>query len=239
MKPELTSLYAPPPPVRPEHCSGLEAQLLRRFDARPLPGRRWLRSRPVRRLALGTALVAGLAAASQTPVEHSVAVGHRFTITLPEGAPLPPLDTFSAVFRDSEPQAPGPQSATVALRAQRGQDQQLTLEADVWSDASPSDVEARLRALPALAGASISVATLEGQAHETLAERLGEQLFDLPADPAAIEAARERLQAALAARGDTGKVDVEVDESTPGQKRVTVKVSKETPESGAEVPAGH
>lgn len=239
MKPDLTALYAPPPDARPEHRSGLEAELLRHFDASPRPAPRWLHSRPVRRLALGSALVAGLAAASQAPVEHPVEVGHRFTITLPPGTPLPPLDALASAFQEPPPNPPAPEQARVEVRARGGQEQ-VTLEADVWSDASPSDIESRLGALPALAGATISVTTLEGKAHETLAERLGEELFNVPMDPAAIEAARERLQAELAAQGIKAQVDVQVDDGAEGQKRVTVKVTKEASDEGsAGEPSGH
>jgi hypothetical protein len=239
MNPDLIALYAPPPDARPEHHTGLEAELLRHFDASSRPAPRWLHSRPLRRLALGSALVAGLAAASQAPVEHAVEVGHRFTITLPPGTPLPPLDALSSAFHEPPPSTPGPEEARVEIRA-HGSQGQVTLEADVWSDASPSDIESRLSALPALAGATISVTTLEGKAQETLAERLGEELFNVPMDKAAIEAARERLQAELAAQGVKAQVDVQVEDGAQGQKRVTVKVTKEaSDEDSPGAPVGH
>ena len=239
MKPELASLYAPPPAARPEHASGLESELLRRFDARPRPSQRWVRSRPLRRLALGTALLAGLAAASQAPVEHTVAVGLRFGITMPPGAPLPPPDIIASAFHSDTPLAPGETQVRVDLRVQRSPAAPLTLWADVWSDASASAMESKLRALPALSAATITVTPLEGQARETLGELLGEQLFNLTSDPVAIAAAREKLQAELAARGEQATVDVEVDDSQPGQKRVMVKVTKDAPAEGAsEAPSG-
>jgi hypothetical protein len=235
MTPNLSPLYPPPPAPRPGHGPALESELLRRYDGRPRPAQRWFSSRPVRRLALGSVLVAGLAAASQTPVERAVEVGHRFTIALPPGAALPPPDTFDKAFRGSEPPAPGKQEAHVELQVRLEEGRGPVLEADVWSEASPADVEARLRAVPAFAGATVTVTPLEGRVRESLAARLGQELFDIPLDAASLEAARERLQAELTARGEKGQVDVQVDDSEPGKHRVMLKVTREAPaEKGPE-----
>jgi hypothetical protein len=236
MTSDLSPLYPPPPAPRPEHRSALESELLRRFDARPQPSQRWLRKRPVRRLAFGSVLVAGLAAASQTPVEHAVDVGHRFTVALPPGAALPPPDTFGRALRGAEPATPGKHEVQLELHVRMEEGQGPVLEADVWTEASPADIEARLRAVPEFAGATVSVAPLEGRVRESLAARLGHELFDTPSDPASLEAARQRLQAELAARGEKGQVDVQVDDSEPGQHRVTLKVTRQAPAEGA--PAG-
>ncbi|HXX31707.1 MAG TPA: hypothetical protein VEJ89_13475 [Myxococcaceae bacterium] len=233
MMPDLAALFPAPPPPRPEHAAALESELLRRFDARPAPARRAVLSRPVRRLAFGSLLVAGLAAASQAPVDRAVVVGHRFTIALPAGAALPPPDALSDALRGPAPAGPGAYERQVALRVSQRDGEGPTVVADVWSDVPPADVEARLRALPDLAGAAIGVSPLEGRMHESLARWLGHDLLDLPSDPASVEAARQKLQAELAARGEQGQVDVQVDDSQPGQKRVMVKVTKDAEDDGA------
>ncbi|HMK72081.1 MAG TPA: hypothetical protein VK454_02010 [Myxococcaceae bacterium] len=226
--PDLSALYPAPPPPRPEHQAALESELLRRFDARAVPGRRRGLGRPARRLAFGSLLVAGLAAASQAPVETSVVVGHRFTMVLPAGAPPPPPDALGSAISGAEPQEPGAHQLQVELRVDPPQDGQgLTLVADVWSDAPPADIEARLRNLPDLAGASLTVAPLEGQIRQSIAQRFGHDVFDIPSDPASVEAARQKLQAELSARGEKGTVNVEVDDSQPGKHKVMVKVTKD------------
>lgn len=237
MTPDLAALYPPPPAPRPQHAAALEADLLRKFDARPAPARRWLHSRPARRLAFGTVLVAGLAAASQAPVDGSVPVGFRFRITLPAGAPLPPRDALAQALRGDEAAAPGAHQTQVELRVMRDETQAFTVQADVWSEASPADVETRLRALPELATATITTTALEGQVHQTLAQLLGQELFDLPTDPASIEAARQKLQAKLSADGRPAQVDLQVDDSEPGKKRVTVKVTRDEAEVAPEPPS--
>ena len=229
MTPDLATLYPQPPAPRPEHAPALEAELLHRFDARPLPGRRWLRSRPVRRLAFGSVLVAGLAAASQAPVDASVPVGYRFLIALAPGGQLPPRDSLAQALRGDVATTAGTHQAQVEMRVLRDESQQDTIQADVWSEASPA-VEARLRALPELAGATITITAIEGQVHQTLAQLLGQELFDLPSDPASIEAARQKLQAKLSADGRDAQVDLQVDDSEPGKKRVTVKVTRDQDE---------
>jgi len=237
MMPDLSTLYPAPLPPRQEHQAALESELLRRFDARAVPPRRRGLGRPVRRLAFGSLLVAGLAAASQAPVETDVVVGHRFTIVLPAGGPLPPPDALASAIQGAEPQNSGAHQLQVELRAYPPQGGQgLTLVADVWSDASPADIEARLRNLPELAGATLTVAPLEGQIRQSIAQRLGHDVFDIPSDPASVEAARQKLQAELAARGEKGKVDVQVDDSEPGKHKVMVKVTKDGEEEASPAP---
>lgn len=236
MMPDLSALYPAPPPFRPEHQAALESDLLRRFEARAVPARRRGLGRPARRLAFGSLLVAGLAAASQAPVETDVVVGYRFTVVLPAGAPLPPPDALAQAIRGAEPQEPGAHQLQVELRAYPPQGQGPTLVADVWSDASPADIEARLRNVPDLAGATVTVTPLEGQIRQSIAQRLGHDVFDIPSDPASIEAARQKLQAELAARGEKGKVDVQVDDSEPGKHKVMVKVTKDGEEEPSPSP---
>jgi hypothetical protein len=230
MTPDLATLYPQPPAPRPEHAPALEAELLRRFDARPLPVRRWLHSHPVRRLAFGSVLLVGLAAASQAPVEGSVPVGYRFLVALPPGGELPPRDALARALRGDEVTSAGDHQVQVEMRVLRSEDQQLSIQADVWSEASPAEVESRLRALPELASATFTTTALEGQVHQTLAQLLGQELFDLPSDPATIEAARQKLQAKLSADGRDAQVDLQVDEGAPGKKRVMVKVTRDQTE---------
>jgi hypothetical protein len=239
MRPDISALYPPPPPPRAGHQGALESELLRRFDARPASVHRGWHKGPSRRLGLGLSLLAGLAAASQAPVERAVAVGHHFLVTLPLGAPLPPLDAFGSAFRGARPTAFVKQEFRAEDFSRPGQARQLTLEADVWNDVPPAETEARLKALPALAGATVVVTPLKAQLRQTLATRLGEELFNLPADRASVEAARKRLQAALGAEGEGGQVELEVDGPESGQRRVRVKVTPSgVQEDGAGPPLG-
>jgi hypothetical protein len=236
MMPDPSPLYPAPPPPRPEHEAALESDLLRRFDARLVPARRRGLARPARRLAFGSLLVAGLAAASQAPVESDVVVGHRFTLVLPSEAPLPPPDALGRALRGPEPKEPGAHQLQIELHVYPPEDKGLTVVADVWSDASPTDIEARLRSVPELAGATLTVSPLEGRIRESFAQRLGHEMFDIPSDPASVEAARQKLQAELAARGEKGKVDVQVDDSEPGKHKVMVKVTKDGDDEGSTPP---
>jgi len=225
MNRELTALYPPhrnPPPGQRE---ALEQELLGKWRSRAAD--RAGQPNRLRRVALGGLLLAGTAAASQLPIDTLLTVGQHVSIRLQPGASLPPPDALSEAFASAPEPAGTRTAARTQLRVTLDESGQPTIEADVWSSTSLADLESRLRAIPGLAKAEISLSPLQGPSRETLLGVLEQALLDVPPDPAAVAAARARLQSDLAARGIDGQVDLQVDEPAPGQKRVRVRTTRQ------------
>ncbi len=232
MMPDELSRALRGPEVRPDpsHRDRLEQRLLAAYDARvssPRAARPWSR----RMLAAG-AVVVCLTAVGQLPTEYPVEVGKRVRLALPPGA------TTASELPERIGQAfvaDGARNVEVKAKMRRTASGAM-LSIEVWGDRLLPDAEAmtRLRRLPEMDAASLSIETLEGRIEDNLAGSLRRSLFRLPASPEERELARQRLIEELRRReGDDADVDVDVDEDG---SRVRVRVQKRAP--AGDVPPG-
>jgi hypothetical protein len=102
------------------------------------------------------------------------------------------------------------------------------MQIELWGEAipDPEGLEARLRALPSLHGANISVLPMEGHLHRTLGAKLGYELLRFSPSPDAQARARAKLiEAVRAEEGQDAAVDVTVVDEH-GQRKVQIRVEK-------------
>ncbi len=216
----------PAPDAASAHRERLEGELLAVFDrtvgasARP-PSRGWMR------YATAAACLLCLVTATQVPAGYKVEVGKRVSLSLPAGA-FAPDELMADVTRAMRT----PQTKVVDVRVQRRFEKEhlgpQVLQVDGWGDGLAPDAEAlaRLRALPALQGAGVQLAPLEGRVPATLLGAVSRRLFHSATTPEAREAARQRLIEELR-RVEGPGADVEVDvEEGGGKHRIRVKVKK-------------
>lgn len=223
-------------PVDPAQREVLKAALLarhaQRYPVRTARAHPWLP-----RLLMAGALCALLAVSFAAPAEHEVEVGRRLTLVLKgeSGPPSPQL--FRPLLEQIiEPPATGEQphrSRELQVRLERKADG-LTLQVELWGARLVPGAAERLRAgLPALKDAAITDEPLRGRVRTRLGLDLGRRLLGLTDDPEQIAAARARLQADLAARGQEGEVDIKVETGADGQRKVRVQVEAKTTEAGS------
>jgi hypothetical protein len=209
----LLGAATPPPDPAP-----LEDRLLSRFDALQTPEtlmtpRSWLRTS-----AVAAGLLVAAAAASQAPADFAAEIGKRIEIRSP--APLGPEAVRAAV----EALRGGALRLRVEVRVERRGDGPVLTRIDLWGDtAGMQEVDRILRrAVPALAGADITVSGVEGTVHGNVggavARLLGRR--DLSPDQLA-EAIRREVQ-----KAEPGaQVDVNV-EREGDRERVEVRARK-------------
>lgn len=228
IEPTLRRIHHRPTDPRPEHAEELEAQLLSKFDARPVKRRRrfWL---------LGVGAVA-LAGACVAPASYEMDMGYSMTIALDEdgnGAELSvdpkalaahiqdnfPVDDFKILARKSLHETDAGQVATLKL--------QLILAGPFDID----EVEASVvEAFPALGDAQMEVEVLDGTVQGTVGGLLGQRALGLELDDESIEQTRARIVADLQARGlaDNARIQI-TEEETPHGRRREVRVEVEKP----------
>ena len=226
-------------PVDPAQREGLKAALLARHAklyAEQQAGQRPQRAHPwLPRLAMAGALAALLLVSFAAPAERELEVGRRITLVL-AGEDAPPPDP----------------KLLVPLLEQLGKTRQiqvqlkklpagLTLQVELWGAQLAPDAAERLRAaIPELRGAAITDEPLRGRARTRLGLIWGRRLLGLTEDPAQIAAARAWVEADLAARGEHGKVDIQVERGADGRRKVRATVEshktevREVPEPPAQ-----
>lgn len=206
------------------HRARLERELLAAWDARPRGAPPPVRTHWVRFATAAVFLVA-LVSATAVPAQYRVELGRRVTVVLPRGAALPPPslgERIAGLFVD--PQAREREVGLKLLR-QPGQGPQVVV--DLWCDRVVKDEAAALaavRALPGLAGAEVTLETLEGEVRDNVMGLLGHRLLRRGGSPEEREAARAQLIELLRQR-EGAEVDVQVDR-VGGQERMRVKVRK-------------
>jgi hypothetical protein len=197
--------------------SALEAELLAEFDRRHPPRTRTRRARLAPLLA-AAALAAGILAAAGAPAEYAAELGQRIEVRAPPGGQLPRGDALAGLIEAGLASAGGAhKEAEVRVLVKEGEE---VVRVDVWG-APIEGIAERLR--PALASAPVQVTTLSGPVRTSVLGLFAHRFLKLRGDPQALEAARRELQAALAAEGRAGTVEVD----TPGGgKRVRVRVKQ-------------
>ena len=204
------------------HRDQLESQLLAEYDRRH-PQRRRPRARFAPLLAAAV-LLFGIGVAARAPADYAVELGQRIEVHLPEGVELPPQEELRPILRGGAEAGGGSREIRVQVERRRGEG--TILRIDLWG--APIDgIAARLKArLPSLASAPIVVQPLSGRVRTNVAGLLRERLLHGGANPAQVEEARRELEAELRKQGETGKVNLEVDDSVPGQREIKVKVEE-------------
>lgn len=236
LRKSLGRLLEPSPKPRPEHRAALEEKLLAEFrESYPKEEAYKMKKFGMRKALLVAAalMMVGIAACA-TPADIEVDVGKRVSIALPEGTP-PPEDpeAIVSIVRGSGTTA----QVDLRMKMQNGQG---VLEIEMWGNGlSKEPVADKVRAaVPALAKAEIREEMLEGKVRGTLGAKLGHELLDLDViDESDVEVAKEQVMKQLAAQGVTGKVDVDIQNDGPGQRKVRIKVEGPDCEPGQEMPA--
>lgn len=176
---------------------------------------------PLQRFVFASVLVLGLGTALAAPAEYPVEVGKRVAIRVahPSGTePRPGQIVPKLDLRG--------QNVQVDAKVKQLPDGSLEMQLDLWGDAIPGDLEARVRtAFPELKDAQVTVTSLEGTVRTTQAGKIGHELLDAGKDPAKLEAARREVQARLEAENPGAQVEVQVSPDGREQK-VTVKKVK-------------
>ena len=218
---------------RPEHKAALEEKLLAEFQKLHPKEEKYTMKRFGMRKALlvAAALMMVGVAACAAPADIEVDVGRRISIELAAGAE-PPADPEAIVnvIRGNG------STAQVDFRMMM-QNGKRTFDIEVWGNGlskAPFADEIRA-AVPELAKAEIREEVLEANVHGTLGEKLGHDWLNLDViDENDVEAAKEQVMKQLAARGVTGKVDVDVQNEGDGKRKVKVRVEREDCEPGQE-----
>jgi hypothetical protein len=215
----------------PDHRRALEARLLARYDQlHPQPQETSMKTRRHgMQLAFLAVLAVALGAAAQAPAQLSKQVGTR--VEIEPAAPIDPADIRKAIdsLRE-EPQGGfgGSQASSREVLVRRIQTPRGSrLQIDLFGDPVRSDAEERLRAaLPQLRDAAVRVSPIDASVETSVAGKLA---FDLLGrDPSGLDAneLKRRVQKQLHAAGESGDVDVRVDDEG-GKRRVEVRVKQE------------
>jgi hypothetical protein len=217
------------PPVDPAHRARLEGELLAAYERRMVASPVRPAARPVWvRYAPAFAVLLCLVTATRVPAGYKVEVGKRITLVLAPGTPLP--ERLGGEVAEAL-RAPGARVMDVRVRQLRHGGAPDVLRVDVWGDALADDAEAeaRLRALPGLAGVQVQLERLEGRVHDNLLGALRHRLFRSDASPAERAEARVRLIEELR-RVEGNDVNVEVDVDEGGRTRVRLKKQRRVQE---------
>ncbi|MBS2024099.1 MAG: hypothetical protein JST92_16980 [Deltaproteobacteria bacterium] len=184
------------------------------------------------RLAVAFVFVLGLGAASRAPADYAVEVGRRIEIS----AAKPAKDWPSPMELQPVLQQLG-HTHEVQFKAMRSPDG-VKYSIEMWGQSIAADAVEQLRsAFPALREATITETPIEATAKGHLSDKIGLKLFNVKSDPAAIEQAKKELLEQLRARGEDGKVDIQVEDGDNGKRQVRVQVEKvEKREVGADAP---
>jgi hypothetical protein len=155
-----------------------------------------------------------LAAASQVPSQYSLTVGELLIVTVRPGGPPPRRELMMALLERAG-------ASEARVRVHHGTTGNL-LVMQLWGERLPKDLAARVRA--AFPAAQVSERPLTGNVHGSLLDKLGYELLAL-SDPSKIEQLRATMVKELAARGESGSVDISMtDIDGRRQPRVLVKV---------------
>jgi hypothetical protein len=221
----------------PGHQKALEARLLARYDQLyPQPEENPMKifaRRHGMQLAFVAVLAVALGAAAQVPAQLSKQVGTRVEIETSAPFHLDPaqLRKLTDALQD-EPRGGfgGPaverHVREVQMRHMRSPDS-ARLVIDFFGEPLAADAEARLRAaVPELKDATMRISAIDASVQTNMAGKLAHDF--LGHDPAGLSAEelKRRVQEQLRASGETGDVDVHVDQDG-NKRRVEVMIKKE------------
>ncbi len=206
----------------PAHRERLEGELLAAYDARrwTAPARRgwaW------RRWAFAACALFAVWPISQVPASYTVEVGTQVEMELPSGAD--PSATADALIAALAPlREPTGQVGELRARISQREPGGTQLSLEVWSvGLSDAALEARVHAVPGLAGVPVRLTRLAGKVTDTLAG-LAKHLLRRGATPEERERARRAVVEALQQQeGADAHIQVEV---SPDGRRLQVNVRK-------------
>jgi hypothetical protein len=217
----------------PDHRRALEARLLARYDQlhpqpKEMPMQTFAR-RHATQLAFAAVLAIALGAAAQAPAQLTKQVGTR--VEIETAASIDPADLRKAIESlQEEPQGgfggPERRAREVLIRRIRTPDG-ARLQIDLFGDALRADAEQRLRAaLPQLRDATVRISAIDASVETSVAGKLAFDLLGREPSGLSAEELKRRVQEQLRAAGETGDVDVKVDDDG-GKRRVEVRVRKD------------
>ncbi|MFL5376483.1 MAG: hypothetical protein ACJ787_01115 [Myxococcales bacterium] len=217
----------------PDHRRALEARLLARYDQlhpqpKEMPMQTFAR-RHATQLAFAAVLAIALGAAAQAPAQLTKQVGTR--VEIETAASIDSADLRKAIESlQEEPQGgfggPERRAREVLVRRIRTSDG-ARLQIDLFGDALRADAEQRLRAaLPQLRDATVRISAIDASVETSVAGKLAFDLLGREPSGLSAEELKRRVQEQLRAAGETGDVDVKVDEEG-GKRRVEVRVKKD------------
>jgi len=217
----------------PEHRRALEARLLARYDQlHPEPKEKPMQTfarRHATQLVFAAVLALALGAAAQAPAQLVKQIGTR--VEIDTAASIDPAELRKAIESLQEEAqggfgGPEHRSREVLVRRIRTPDGSR-LQVDLFGDPLRADAEQRLRAaLPQLRDAAVRISAIDASVETSLAGKLA---FDLLGrEPSGLSAGelKRRVQEQLRAAGETGDVDVKVDDDG-NKRRVEVRVRKD------------
>jgi hypothetical protein len=221
----------------PGHEKALEARLVARYDEiYPQPEENPMKTfarRHGMQLAFVAVLAVALGAAAQAPAQLSKQVGTRIEVETAAPVRIDPSALRKALEALQDEPRGGFGGPAVEKHVRTVQVQQLRtpegprLVMDFIGDPLAADAEARLRAaLPQLKDATVRISPIDASVQTNLAGKLAHDL--LGQDPGGLSAdeLKRRVQEQLRRSGETGDVDVQV-EQDGNKRRVEVRVKKE------------
>jgi len=221
----------------PGHRQALEARLLARYDqlyppTEESPMKTFARRHGMQ-LSFLAVLAVALGAAAQAPAQLSQRVGTRIEVEMAAPVHIDPDALAKALLALQDEPRGGFGGPAVEKRVREMQVRQLRtpqgprLQIDVFGEPLAGDAEAKLRAaLPQLRDSTVRISTIDASVQTNLAGKLAHDF--LGQDPAGLSAdeLKRRVQEQLRASGETGDVDVQVDQDG-ARRRVEVRVKKE------------
>jgi hypothetical protein len=224
----------------PGHREALEARLLARYDqlypqTEDSPMKTFARRHGMQ-LAFLAVLAVALGAAAQAPAQLSQAVGTRIDVELTAPVRIDPAELRKALESlQEEPRGGfgGSAPAAIEKRVREVQVRQLRtpqgprLQIDLFGEPLAADAEAKLRAaLPQLRDSTVRISTIDASVQTNLAGKLAHDFLGHDPEGLSADELKRRVQERLRANGETGDVDVQVNDDG-ARRRVEVRVKKE------------
>jgi hypothetical protein len=221
----------------PGHREALEARLVARYDqihpqTEESPMKTFARRHGMQ-LAFLAVLAVALGAAAQAPAHLSQRVGTRIDVEMARAVHIDPAELRKALEVLQEEPRGGFGGPAVEKRVREIQVRQLRtaegprLQIDLFGEPLAPDAEARLRAaLPKLHDATVRISAIDASVQTNLAGKLAHEFLGHDPEGLSAEELKRRVQEQLRASGETGDVDVQVEQDGT-RRRVEVRVKKE------------
>jgi hypothetical protein len=219
----------------PEHRPALEARLLARYDQlHPEPKEKPMQTfarRHATQLVFAAVLAVALGAAAQAPAQLVKQVGTR--VEIETAASIDPAELRKALESLQEQPEGGFGGSQQERRAREILVRRIhtpdgsRLQVDLFGDPLRADAEQRLRAaLPQLRDAAVRISAIDATVETSVAGKLAFDLLGREPSGLSAEELKRTVQERLRAAGETGDVDVKVDDEG-GKRRVEVRVRKD------------
>ncbi len=176
------------------------------------------------RLAIaGVALTVAGVAACQIPVEVELELGRRLVFEVPAGPDAEQL--IEALSLDLEGRT-GAEKIEMRVHHFGGETMQARL--DVWGEHIDLDVLEQVLADHGLSADEVEDLSLEGSVRTTWGDRLGHDFLDFELDLRDVDVAeaRRRIIEHLEAEGVHGTMEVKVEDTDDGHRRVEIRVEE-------------